>query len=279
MIAHHVATRTGANAGPLFEVRLAGVAVDDADRLYALGDERVRRYSREGALEEEWTLGLLGWSVATEEEQVWIGCDGGVRCYSAAGALRSAFDDLGRLGRITAIAPTADGLVLADATNRAVHRYTREGRYLGGVGAEANTRGFMLPNGVLDLVGDPTTRSVLVAHPQKHRVERYASTGTLVGAWGRFGEENPADFGGCCNPTNIAVGRDGTVAVSEKAPPRIKVYNPQGRFELVFGQGHFDPNAKNLDLAFDSNNRLYATDPVRRVVQVFRLDPSREGEP
>ncbi len=145
------------------------------------------------------------------------------------------------------------------------------------MGAEANTRGFMIPNGVLDLVADPNTQTVLVAHSQKHRVERYQAEGPLVVTWGRFGMQSPADFGGCCNPTNIAVAEDGTIAVSEKAPPRIKLFSAAGAFELLVEQEVFDPDTKNIDLAFDSRNRLYAIDPAHGWSRCSRLASRRHG--
>lgn len=271
MKATHLKTLSGPSSGPLFEMRLAAVDVDPNDVVYVLGDDRVQSFTPEGEPKASFQLGALGWSLLAEKDLVWVGCDGKVSAYSPAGKLQSTIDDADRMGRITSIGATGDHLVLADSTNRAVHRYSREGEYLGEIGAEANTRGFMIPNGVLDLAGDPSSGTVVVAHPQKHRVERYDAAGVLVEKWGRFGMHEPADFGGCCNPTNIAVAAAGTVAVSEKAPPRIKLYQGSGDLELVIHQDVFDPNTKNIDLAFDSRNRLYATDPLRRVVEVFEI--------
>lgn len=274
----HVKTLTGPSAEPLFDLRLVAVAVDPNDLVYVLGDDRVRCFTSEGEPVRSFQLDALGWSLLAEQDQLWIGFDGKVRSYSPDGKPLTIIAD-GRLGRITSIASTGESLVLADSTNRAVHRYSRDGKYLGDMGAEANTRGFMIPNGILDLARDPSTGSVVVAHPQKHRVERYDAAGPLLSKWGRFGMHEPGDFGGCCNPTNIAVAQEGMIAVSEKAPPRIKLYDGDGNLELVVDEEVFDPNTKNIDLAFDSKNRLYATDPLRKVVEVFELQESEESEP
>lgn len=271
MKATHLKTLAGPQGEPLFDVRLAAVAVDPVDVIYVLGDDRVLSLPSDGEPGLSFAIDALGWSLLAEEDQLWVGFDGRVGCYSPEGKQLSAIKAPERLGRITSIAAAGDSLVLADSTNRAVHRYSRDGKYLGEMGAEANTRGFMIPNGVLDLASDPSSGTVVVAHPQKHRVERYAPDGPLVEKWGRFGMHDPSDFGGCCNPTNIAVATEGTIAVSEKAPPRVKLYDGEGNLELVVDQEVFDPNTKNIDLAFDSRNRLYATDPIRRVVEVFEL--------
>ncbi|MCA9263110.1 MAG: hypothetical protein KDA60_04655 [Planctomycetales bacterium] len=268
----HVTTLTKPDSADLFSMRLAGVAVDSRDNLYVLGDDRVLCFTPAYALDREMSVDGLGWSLLAEADTLWIGFDGRLSLYNAHGELQNTIRDPGRLGRATAIAAAGGILVVADSTNRAVQRYSREGKYLGELGAEANTRGFMIPNGVLDLVGDASNQTILIAHPQKHRVERYESTGPLVAKWGRFGMHEPGDFGGCCNPTNIAVATDGTIAVSEKAPPRVKLYGANGEFQQVIDQEVFDQNTKNIDLAFDSRNRLYATDPARRVVEVFQFE-------
>lgn len=278
MNARHVATITRPANRPLFDVRLAGVAVDPDDRVYVLGDNVVRRFDANLEVEHEFSLDALGWSLLAEKDTIWVGLDGGVKQYSPAGEVLSEIHDPARIGRVTAIAAAGDWVVLADATNRAVHRYSRTGEYGDQIGDHVNTRGFMLPNGVLDLVGDPQTQSVLVAHSQKHRVEQYRADGKLLAKWGRFGMQDPADFGGCCNPTNIAASKSGIIAVSEKAPPRIKLYNSEGIFKQVLDQSVFDPNTKNIDLVFDSRLRLYATDPLRKVVEVFQVDLD-EGTP
>lgn len=275
----HTGTLSGRGGGPLFEMRLAGVAVDARDRCLVLGDDLVRRYTAELQLEQEFSLPALGWSVCADEEATWVGFDGQLRSFSADGEELTLIDDPGRLGRVTAVALVDGDLAVADAGNKAVHRYSRAGEHLGAMGAAANTRGFMIPNGVLDLVGDPRTDTVLVAHPQKHRVERYGRDGRLVNKWGRFGMHSPADFGGCCNPTNIAAAANGTIAVSEKAPARIKLYDEAGHFQLAAGEDVFDPNAKNIDLAFDSHGRLYATDPLRLEVHVFETSSGEELQP
>ena len=130
----------------------------------------------------------------------------------------------------------------------------------------------MLPNGVLDLAWDSADgESFVVAHPQKHRVERYNLDGELTDKFGRFGMDDPADFGGCCNPTNITTTWEGLIAVSEKAPPRVKVYTSDGSFLTQSADGLFDANTKNIDLAADRHGHLYATDPLRCTIEVFDL--------
>jgi hypothetical protein len=135
----------------------------------------------------------------------------------------------------------------------------------------------MIPNGVLVAAADVERRRFVVAHPQKHRIERYDADGSPAGSFGKFGNEAPEDFGGCCNPNTIAVGPGGIIVVSEKAPPRIKVFSREGAFLAASPDGAFDMNAKNLALAA-TDERVFAADPARCTIQAFDLiDDAVEG--
>ncbi len=87
---------------------------------------------------------------------------------------------------------------------------------------------------------------------------------------GRFDGVDPAGFGGCCNPTNISVAH-GRVFVTEKADPRVKVYEMDGRLGEVIAATGFDLNCKNMDIAVDSTGRVYVADTAR--LHVLGFDP------
>ena len=93
--------------------------------------------------------------------------------------------------------------------------------------------------------------------------------GKLLGHFGRFDGRNPEGFPGCCNPTNLAVTRQGHIVVTEKAVARVKVYTADGGLLAVFGGDDLDRNGKNLDVAVDAQERVYVADPVRLQICVF----------
>ncbi len=268
----HLQTIGGKGQRPeQFRIRLAGIAVDASNRLWAIGDRVVKRFSASGDLEFQFVTRDAGWSIAADEEAIWVGMEGEIDRFDFQGTCQETIKDKDRLGRITGLAVKRDALLAADATHRTIH-YSRAGEWQREVGRDANTRGFMLPNGVLDLAWEDRSPSFVVAHPQKHRIERYNVDGELTDTFGRFGMEDPADFGGCCNPTNITATVTGLIAVSEKAPPRVKIYTRDGTFLAQSSDDVFDVNAKNLDLAADRGDRLYATDPIRCTIEAFTLD-------
>jgi len=276
MVLRHTHSWSGKGQRPdQFEKLLTGVAVDNDNRLLAVGDQQVKRFSGDGRVEQRFSLPALGWSIAVDRESIWIGLSHQIHCYGFDGTNTNRIVDTTRLGRITGLAVSGDTLFAADATNRTIHLF-QNGQWQREVGSDVNTRGFMLPNGVLDLALDAPRDSIVVAHPQKHRVERYTMQGKLTDKFGRFGMQDPADFAGCCNPTNIAAAENGLLAVSEKAPPRVKIFTSAGRFVGESEGGIFDENTKNIDLAMDRQGRLYATDPLRCTIEVFELDGATE---
>lgn len=252
-----------------FRTQLRAIAVDATNRLFAVGDQEVKRFSPAGAWESRFATRDAGRSIAIDGKSIWVGMYGEIDQFDEHGKLQSTVRD-DRLGLITGLAILGDALVAADATHRTIHLF-QGGAWQREIGRDVNTRGFMLPNGVLDLAADRKQPSFVVAHPQKHRVERYNLAGELTAKFGRFGREDPADFGGCCNPTNITTTADGQIVTSEKAPPRVKVYTPDGKFLTQSVEGIFDENTKNIDLAADLRGRLYATDPRRCAIEVFDL--------
>jgi sugar lactone lactonase YvrE len=167
-------------------------------------------------------------------------------------------------------------VLAADATHRCIHRYDKKGKFINDIGRKPGRKGFLLPNGHLDLCVD--TQGVICAtNSGKHRVERYTLEGELLGHFGKFSGPDPTGFSGCCNPTNVALAPKGTVVVTVKAPPGIKVYDTEGKLLSIIDGAGFDPNCKNMDVAVDSKGRIYAVDTVRLQICVFA--PADTSEP
>jgi len=229
----------------------------------------VKVFDAEGDLIRQWATSQPGECVAVDGEgRVWVGEKEQVEIFSPEGERTDTWRDPGPLGLVTAIGFGGGDVFLADATARWVRRYDQEGRLLNNIGDQHRKGGFHIPNGVVDFAID--AEGILhVANPGMHRVERYSADGKLLGRFGRFDGRDPAGFPGCCNPTNLTVDDAGRVIVSEKAGPRVKVYDPEGRLLEVVADDVFDPAAKNMDLAVDAGGRIYVADTVMLEIRVF----------
>jgi sugar lactone lactonase YvrE len=252
-----------------------GLALDAEDRLYVASASTVLVFSPEGERLREWTTSQPGFSLGVDAAgRVWVGQMRQLEIHSPRGELLDTWRDPERLGLITAIGFAEGEVFLADATARWIRRYDSQGRHLNDIGDRHRKGGFHIPNGVVDFTVDGA--GILhVANPGMHRVERYTAAGALLGHFGRFDGRDPAGFGGCCNPTNLAVDTEGRIVVSEKAGPRVKLYAPEGTLLAVVADAVFHPGAKNMDVAVDSRGWIYAADTAQGEVRAF--EPIPEG--
>lgn len=240
------------------------------DNWYLAGDEEILAFDAKGALLKRWSTGLPAWSLAVDPHgRVWAGEQGQIEVFTPAGQLQDTWQDPKLFGLITEVAVTADDIFVADARSRWIHRFDHHRGFVNHIGDHHRKGGFHIPNGVLDFAVD-RDGTVVVANPGMHRVERYRPDGESLGHFGRFGQHDPRGFPGCCNPTNLALGPEGEVVVSEKAGPRVKVYDAQGKLISVVAAGdEFDAASKNMDLAVTSTGLIGVVDPVQRLVILF----------
>ncbi len=258
-----------------FAAALRGVAVDALGQVYAAGDSELKIFAATGELRRRWPTSKPALAVAVAGDgSVYAGQPGQIEIFDGAGRLINTWRNAELLGQVTAIGFVRDGVLAADAAGRAIRRFDRGGRLLNNIGTDNRMQGFRIPNGVVDFAVD-NEGIVHAANPGRHRVERYTPEGKLLGHFGRFDGIDPAGFSGCCNPTNVAVAGRDTVAVTEKAGPRAKLYQTGGKLVAVIAADVFDPNCKNMDIAAGADGRVYVADTVKLAVHVF--EPVKEG--
>jgi hypothetical protein len=256
----HVQTIDGKGA-------LRGIAVDGRGQLYAAGDFEIKVFDAAGKLARRWPVSKPPLAVAVAGGgAVYAGEFGQIEIFDAAGKLLTTWRDEKLLGRVTAIGFTRDSVLAGDAADRAIRRFDRNGKFLNNIGKDNPVNGLLIPNGVVDFAVD-AQGVIHAANPGKHRVERYAPGGELLGHIGRFDGIDPAGFTGCCNPTNVAV-RD-AIYTTEKAGPRVKAYDFTGKLLAVIATDLFDANCKNMSIAVDSRGRVYVVDTVKLAIHVF----------
>ena len=229
-----------------FQTALRSIAVDAHGQIFAAGDSEIKVFDIAGRLKQRWSTSrpLLSVAIASDGA-VYAGELGRIEIFSAAGKLVNAWRDETLLGRVTAIGFVKDGVLAGDAADRAIRHFDGTGKFRNNIGKDNPVNGLLIPNGVVDFAVD-AQGVIHAANPGKHRVERYLPTGELLGHIGRFHGTDPAGFGGCCNPTNVAVGD--RVFVTEKGGPRAKVYDFSGNLQAVIAEAAFDPNCKNMSI-------------------------------
>jgi sugar lactone lactonase YvrE len=243
---------------------------DNAEtRLYLAGDSTVAAFHPRGEPLARWATSRPGHAIAVARDgSVYVGQKGRLEIFAPDGALIDTWNQEEVLGLVTAIGFVGTDVLCADAADRCIRRFDADGRWLNNIGHDSRRRGFIIPNGTLDFAVD-SAGILHVVNPGMHRIQRYTPEGELLGHFGRFDGIDPEGFRGCCNPTNIALTRDGDIVVSEKAEPRVKIYSGDGKLLTVVATQEFDLGCKNMDLATDAQGRIYVIDTVALDVCVF----------
>lgn len=256
-----------------FRRSLAGVAVGASDRVYALGDDEVTVFEPNGNLVQAWNVAPNAACLTVAHDgRVYVGAPGRVDIYDTKGIRAAGFvvGEPKQPPAVTAVKVFQQEILVADADARLIRRYDIGGRQLGLIGNKSKTGSFMLPNRWLDF--DVDSKGIIRATDTgRHLVTAWDIDGKLVGSFGRFGMNDPADFVGCCNPVNLAVTPDGKIVTAEKMVARVKVYETDGKLLSVIGPEHFDQNCTHIYLAVDSKGRILAADPVQRQIKIFSL--------
>jgi hypothetical protein len=256
-----------------FRRSLTGVAVGPGDRIYALGDDEIRIFDPAGTLLRSWQAPAKAGCLAVGADQrIFVGTSNRVEICNANGDPTGGFDigEAKQPADITALKFFQGDILVADAAARFIRRFDSSGKPRGVIGDKTKTGSFILPNKSLDFDVD-SKGTVRATDTGRHQVSAWTIEGAPLGAFGKFGMSDAADFVGCCNPVNVALTPDGKIVTGEKMVARVKVYDTNGKLLALIGSEHFDPNCIHIHLAVDSKERILAADPVRREIKIFSL--------
>ncbi len=263
---------------------LSAVAIGPKGKTYVAGEEAVVVYDGGGAEAARHPIaGTPDCIAVAPDGEILLGMRDHIAVLNAEGALKSVWTKIHERAYITSIAAGDHEVYAADAGQRLVLRFDRDGTLLGRIGAEDRTRdipGFVVPSPYFDVAFDPQG-DLWAVNPGRHGLESYRADGDLVSSWYRPSMEAEG-FGGCCNPTHIAFGSDGSLVTTEKGLSRVKVYGPDHvLLGFVAAPSAFDedPNAAFscelesplLDLAVDGQGRVLIVDSRRRTVRIFEM--------
>jgi len=172
---------------------------------------------------------------------------------------------------ITGIAVGKESVFVADVEHKIVLQFNMEGVLINKIGAKDSLKaipGIIIRSPFFD-VAIGRDDEIWISNPGRYMLEAFDLNGDIKYTWGKYSNKIE-DFGGCCNPTNFTVLRDGSFITGEKALPRVKMYSPDGRFmSIIAASNQFDKGTKGLDVAVDSKSRIYILDDVRKQIRVF----------
>lgn len=257
-----------------------GVAIDDKDRIYVCGSDKVLIFDNSGVLVQEFSTGKESNCIATDEKgDIYLGVSDHVEVYDFSGNLLKSWESPNENSLITSIAIADSSVFVADAGNKYVHRYNTDGVYLNNIGRKnkaTGIEGFFIPSPYFDvLIGRDD--ELWVVDPGRHTLMNFTDDGEVISSWTKTSMQLDG-FSGCCNPSHIAMLSNGSFVTSEKGIVRIKIHKPSGEFDcVVAGPELFDEDTRGLDLAVDSEDRIIVLDPMRKQIRIFVLNVNEKG--
>ncbi len=251
---------------------LHGLAIDNSDRVYVSGKNQIAIYKPDGSMEKTFPIQGTPLCLAIDENgDVYTGMTDHVEVFDNDGKLLSNWEILNEQVFITSIALDESSVFVADAGNKIVYHYERDGIFrneIGGKDPEKGIPGFIIPSAYFDLaIG--REGQLWIVNPGRHALEAYTPGGDLISSWSKTSMQEDG-FSGCCNPSHIALLEDGKFVTSEKGIERVKIIDQSGEFVcLVASPTMIEEGTTGLDLAVDSHQRIFVLDPKRGVVRIF----------
>ena len=270
-----------------------GIALDKEGNVYVSGGAKVAVFDVDGKRIDEFEFFSDVRCLAVGNDgTVFAGVKDHVEVRRADGSEVSSWKSLGERAVVTSIAIGEDYVFVADAGNRVVVQYDKQGEVLSLIGkrdADRNIGGFVIPSPYFDLAiaDDGLLR---VVNPGGHRIEAYTFDGDLEFWWGEAGSDID-EFCGCCNPVNFAIAVDGSFITCEKGLDRVKVYDEDGEFvgvvagpEQLVGKGNAavcvtpeQCQSGGFDVAVDESGKVYVLDTQKNVVRMFVAKETKGG--
>lgn len=259
------------------------IAVGPDDTLYVCSGNYLTALNRSDARSVEIATSKPTRCCAVAKDgTIYLGLRDHIEVVDAKGQRKATWESPGKKPWFTGIAIAENDVFVADAGNRVILRYDKSGTLVHRIGEkdkDRNIPGFIIPSPFfeVELAHDGLLR---VNNPGRHRMELYTPDGDFEGSWG-VTAMGITGFCGCCNPINFTLLPDGKYVTCEKGLPRVKIYGATGEFEsVVAGVETFSENARacgpsdctagGLDVAVDSQSRIYILDIVTGDIRVMQ---------
>lgn len=258
--------------------KLKGIAVDNKDRIYVSGSDKVLIFDKTGEPVQDFSIGKESNCIAISENgEIYLGISDHIEIYDFSGNLIKSWESPKEKTLITSIAIGESSVFVADAGNKYVHRYNTEGEYQNYIdrkNTEKGVKGFFIPSPYFDLLIG-RDGELWVVDPGRHTLMNFTDNGEVVSIWSKTSMQVDG-FSGCCNPSHIAMLSNGSFVTSEKGIERVKIHKPSGEFDcVVAGPELFEKGTRGLDLAVDSEDRIIVLDPKKKLVRIF--EPTGEN--
>jgi hypothetical protein len=254
------------------DTKIYGLAVGADDVTYVTAKGKVLIFNNNGDSLLSFTVsGDANCITAANDGNLYLSFKDHIEIWSAKGELISKWDTINSAAYITSIAVDESSVFLADAGNKIVHQYDKNGKLINKIGKRNKAKdilGFFIPSPYFDvMIG--RDGELWAINTGRHTFEAYDKEGNLKSKWQRRSMQLDG-FSGCCNPSHVAMLSDGSFVTAEKGIERVKIHYANGDLKCVVAKpNQFIEGTVGLDLAVDSKDRILVLDPEKKMVRVF----------
>jgi hypothetical protein len=257
-----------------------GIAVDDNLNVYVCSDREVQVFDRDWNKINDFNVDSSASCIALgTDKEIYLGIGNHVEVFNFTGKRLAKWNAYNERSFLTSIVVINNDVIAADAENKIVLRYDKNGNLLNEIGRKDRAKGidgFIVPSLYFDVAAGPD-HDLWVANTGRHELQNFSPQGELVSSWGMASMQLEG-FAGCCNPVHFTILSDGLFVTYEKGLDRIKIYNQGGKYVCtVSGPAMVDEKSLNTcsvsspvhDLAVDKEGKIYALDGESMLVRVF----------
>jgi ligand-binding sensor domain-containing protein len=254
------------------------IAVDKNNNIYVSSDKKIICFDENKKLISEINCDYLATALAFSGDKLIAAFTNEISIYNTDGKELINWKMQNAKSYITSLAAIDGKIYVADAQAAKVYCFSEEGKLLKTIGQTADKKEltfFVLPSYYFDVAID-TDKSIWIANTGRHKLVQLDNDEHIISSWGETSSAVEG-FCGCCNPSNFALMPDGSFITAEKGLVRVKKHSKNGEFECVIaGPEKFKEDAKGLDIAIDSNNKIYVLEPEAIKIHVFDIQNTRK---
>ncbi len=251
--------------------KIKGVNTNLKDDIYVTGNGFVEIYNKSGDVINKIKTNVNARCLSVDEnDNIILGVGNHIEIWSNNGILKQKWESINNC-IITSIAIVDSAIFIADAGNKVVYHFNKKGKLLNTIGEkdmDQGIQGFVIPSPYFDIaIGRDS--ELWAVNSGRHQLEAYTPDGKLISSWKKSSMQLNG-FSGCCNPSHIAILKDGSFVTSEKGIVRVKIHNPEGTFKSVVASPEmFEDGTTGLDIAVDSEGRIIVLDPKMGLIRIF----------
>jgi hypothetical protein len=254
-----------------FPDKVRAVAVGPDDHIFVSVGFFIVELGPDGKEQRRFELQTAANSLAATAGKLYLGCADHIDVLTLADGSHTAWPSVGANAMLTSVAVGPEAIFAGDAGGRRFIRWKHDGTLLGEItpppppnkGVSAT-----VPSTYFDIAA-AADGTFWATEPGLFGLVHFSADGASLG---RFGKGSAAieDFGGCCNPSQVATAPGGLLVTVEKKPDLVKTYREDGSFDrVVAGPKAFQPKTFVPDVAADSKGRILIVDPKAKSVRIF----------